>query len=262
MKANYHISTLTGILTGKPMQILLLLFAFGWCNALGQTQLSPENEDKYKQEFINYLPSLDEIYNAAVAKSAEHQYYLQEIDIRHQEKGVARFDWMKHISLDAHMGYGINDQLLIQENEDGNDINDELSTGRQNRYFAGVSVKLPIAVFFQRNNKMKIAKLRQEQALRQSEKIKEYLRNIATELYFTTQSAYETMLIKSNYHQSLRVLYEKSKKEFTSGQLSLNLYTDVEQKYFNALMEFKAAENQLKKNITKIEQFSGLKIKN
>ncbi|TAJ13944.1 hypothetical protein DMA11_07065 [Marinilabiliaceae bacterium JC017] len=206
------------------------------------------------------IPSIDTLIQHAVNNSGAYKYFSGAIKIKEQEKSAIQKEWMNMLSVEGRYGYGMYDQILVNELGDENISTSSLMSQKQKRYYIGLSLDLPLSDVFQRKNRVKIADLEIEKAKHESVKAMQIVQALVVEYYYELLQAYDDVIIKSNQQETMQLQLIKAKKEFNDGQLPVNELARIENLYYEAQLAHKVARHNMRLIITQLELLTGIKI--
>jgi outer membrane protein TolC len=205
------------------------------------------------------LPSLDSLIQAALSNSGGYQYFVQDMKVKKEELKLQNKDWYDYVSVDGDVGYGHNDQFML--NQYSYDIEYSLlSNSKQVKYYAGLSLKVPFSALMNRGNNLRIAHYNVSKAEGETKKFQEQISSNVIELYFKIMSNYKMMTIGRSQMESSQMELEKAEKEFIDGKLSFNSYSVSLRNYYRQEIDFEISKNDFMQELKKLELITGLKL--
>lgn len=203
------------------------------------------------------LPPLDSLISAGKENSASYAYYCEEMKVKHQELRITFKEWFEYVSFDGNIGYGMHDQLVTNQAAFAADYS-QFTTGQQVRYYAGVSARVPLSAFFQRNNTKNVARYNYNKAQHEADRTSQEIANLVIEKYFETLTAYKTLIIRINSYEVAKMNMNKAEKEFGDGKLSVADYSVSSMNLNKSQLEYETAKNELGLKLAQLELITGL----
>ncbi|GAB4317868.1 MAG: hypothetical protein Kow00127_09780 [Bacteroidales bacterium] len=206
------------------------------------------------------LPPLDTLINHALGHSGTYRYYMTEIGLQEELLRKQHKNWFDYISVDAGIGYGMFDQLYMNQFSYDYQYN-LLTNAKRVDYKAGVTAKIPLSALINRPNDINIARLNVNKARMQAEQSREAITQQVIELYFATLTAYKTMTIRGNQLQAAELELKKAEKDFIDGKLSFNNFSVTARNLDKSRIEVNESVNKFLELVTKLEYITGMNLR-
>lgn len=249
------------------MQKLIYIFTFhiififsSICQENIKTPLKTNSVDSIKTD-KNTLPELSVFIESAIKNSPLLKVNDREIDKLLEEIKIQKKSWLQYVSLDFNTKYGLYNQLSI--NQEISTENPDVaiqSNKEQFNYFAGITIRLPLGTFANRNNELKIIQQNISVNELKKEQLKKEIITFVIEEYFKLINYKENMIFDQNTLQITKIMYMKSEKEVENGILKFEDFSFISGKYFNAEQSFSKSKNEYKSQLYKLQILTGLKI--
>lgn len=206
------------------------------------------------------LPPLDSLMDKAKLNSprlkffdADHEYWDGTVELE-------RRAWLNNINLEAGYGYGIFDNLTMQQLAGDVTAGQALFSTEQSRYTVGASIKLPLASIFNRNRKIKNAQAEADKSKYQKDYAIWELEQLIVRQYNDLVKAHRLFFISSSIVETYNVQSIKAEKDFTSGVISITEYTRLQQMLNQAISTFESQRAEFLIALKSLEGTVGLKI--
>jgi len=223
----------------------------------GQISLPSESSSSEKILPDFRLPPLDTLIQAALSNSGAYLYFVEEMKVKQEEFKLQNKDWFDYLNIDGDVGYGHNDQLYYNQYSYDHEYS-LLSNSKQMRYYAGLSLKVPLSAIFNRGNQLKIAHHNVVKAEGEARKTSEQISSYVIELYYAALSNYKAMIIGRAQLESSQLEMDKAEKDFIDGHLSFNNYSIAVRNYYKEEIELEKAKNDFIQVLTKLELITGV----
>jgi outer membrane protein TolC len=237
--------------------IVCILVGLTFLNSVSQVPQPGDNSLRRSSLSGFSLPPLDTLIQSALANSGGYRYFSEEIKVKQEELRLQNKNWFDYINIDGDVGYGHNDQLFFNQYSYNHEYS-LLSNSKQMRYYTGLSLKVPLSAFLNRNNNLKIAHHNVNKAEGEARKTEEQITSAVIELYFATLSNYKAMVVGQAQLETALMEMEKSEKDFTDGVITLNSYSVTVRNYYKEEIENEKAKNDFIECLTKLELITGI----
>lgn len=220
----------------------------------------PSTIDSLKTE-KNNPPSLSVFIESALKNSPLLNVSEREIDILLEEIKIKKKSWLQFISFDLNTKYGLYNQLSINEEISSENPDVAIQSNKEQfNYYAGLSIRLPLATFTNRNNELKIIKGNIKINELKKEQLKKEISTFIIEEYYKLINFKDNMTLDQNTLQIMKIIYLKSEKEVENGILRFEDFSTISGKYFNAEQSFSKSKNEYKSQLYKLQILTGLNI--
>tara|TARA_R110000744_G_scaffold116386_1_gene217677 strand:- start:26928 stop:27671 length:744 start_codon:yes stop_codon:yes gene_type:complete len=206
------------------------------------------------------LPPLDSLVNKAKDNSprlkffdADHEYWDGTVELE-------RRAWLNNINLEAGYGYGIFDNLSMQQLAGDVTAGQALFTTEQSRYTVGASIKLPLASVFNRNRKIKNAQAEADKSKYQKEYAIWELEQLIVRQYNDLIKAHRLFFISSSIVETYKVQSIRAEKDFTNGIINVTEYTRLQQMLNQSISSFESQRSEFLIALKSLEGTVGIKI--
>ncbi|MBI9067943.1 MAG: TolC family protein [Salinivirgaceae bacterium] len=205
------------------------------------------------------IPPLVDVLSAALIHSPLLEAKSIETKIIEQELKVEKKKWMDNVSIDGVANYGLFDQVVINgTNFDGISNTGFISKSEQIRYYAGVSLKLPISTLSSRRHKVNIKKLEIERLGYEKKQLQRELKQIIIEEYYMLLYLEESMRIFQEIFQSFQISYLKGEKDVLNNNIDLNDYAELASKLGKSENDYVKAKFAFYAQFHKLQDLSGV----
>lgn len=206
------------------------------------------------------LPPLDSLIDKAKDNSprlkffdADHEYWDGTVELE-------RRAWLNNINLEAGYGYGIFDNLSMQQLAGDVTAGQALFTTEQSRYTVGASIKLPLASVFNRNRKIKNAQAEADKSKYQKDYAIWELEQLIVRQYNDLIKAHRLFFISSSIVETYKVQSIRAEKDFTNGVINVTEYTRLQQMLNQAISSFESLRSEFLIALKSLEGTVGIKI--
>lgn len=237
--------------------IALLLFTF-----TGNSQSINDFVKKGLEmnDISRLLPPLDSLMDKAKGNSprlkffdADHEYWDGTVELE-------RRAWLNNINIEAGYGYGIFDNLSMQQLAGDVTAGQALFTTEQSRYTVGASIKLPLASVFNRNRKIKNAQAEADKSKYQKDYAIWELEQLIVRQYNDLIKAHRLFFISSSIVETYKVQSIRAEKDFTNGIINVTEYTRLQQMLNQAISAFESQRSEFLIALKSLEGTVGIEI--
>ena len=206
------------------------------------------------------LPSLDSLIAIAVENSHRLNFFDSDTKYWREQEDLEKSAWLNYFFLEANYGYGVYDNLNNQQIAGDPQASQTLFTTEQDRYSAGVSLKLPLSAIFNRKKEIKSARALTEKAAYQHEFRKDELVEIVIRRYYGLIRAYKLFSLSGNIIETYKIQSLSAEKDLTNGVIDVLEYTRQQQMLNQSIMVHEEQRSELVLSLSLLEEIVGLKL--
>jgi outer membrane protein TolC len=176
-----------------------------------------------------------------------------------QQIAIEKKKWMDHIYLDGAGNYGMFDQLVVSGyNTDGSANSGLLSRSEHVRYYAGVSVKLPVSSLTSRRKELNKSYFQLEQANFEILEIQKQIKQLIIKEYYLFIYYRESMENFFVILQTLQISSLKAEKDLLNGHIDLNEFAQISTMTGKAGEDYLKAKNNFYAQYHKLQNLTGI----
>ncbi|MEI6048271.1 MAG: TolC family protein [Bacteroidota bacterium] len=180
--------------------------------------------DQFKDDISDKLPPLSVLIDSAIVNNANVQYKDQQLIINECKLRAKRVEWTRNFGLQANTGYG-NLYNYTSSTTGGIDPIPTTSNRSQSQYNAAVYINMPINLFVDRKNQIKIAKIEIEQAQSLATAQRDELRQQIILQYNDLILKQRLFKIKVKNLETVKINMQMVEKQFLNGIVTITDYT-------------------------------------
>jgi outer membrane protein TolC len=207
--------------------------------------------------FLTKLPDLESLIDSALVHAP--LFKLQSIDLRLKELAIenARKNWSKNI-LSGGASYYYGNDLILNSVQDAGQVN--TNSKASSHYSVGLSMKIPISILFDHQDLQK-AKMELERTESEGLVLTKSIREEVNTRYLNLINAYQKYSILLDDFESHEINLQNAEKDFKSGKITVQEYTNQTMAYTKAKLEVSEAKNNFNNSIWLLEELIGFKLK-
>ena len=209
----------------------------------------------------NHLPPLQTLIDSAISNSPLLKYKNSAEVISALNTKSVRKEWSKYIGVISDVKYGLFDNLVLGQDDDGNLNTGLVSTTQQTRYSAGIYLKLPLQELIDRRNKIKIAREEEKMAEYEYQQEKKELRKLVIQQYNDLLLYQRLLKIKNKYVQDVLIQKQMAEKQFKNNEIDISELTRLSSMHSKALSEYESAKADFNNAYMMLQEIVGMKFK-
>ncbi|MCF8218504.1 MAG: TolC family protein [Bacteroidales bacterium] len=250
----------------KHSILLLFILPFSLIINAQNTDTTEKNIDysyvNLTEEGIeNHLPPLQTLIDSAISNSPLLKYKNSAEVISALNTKSVRKEWSKYIGVISDVKYGLFDNLVLGQDDDGNLNTGLVSTTQQTRYSAGIYLKLPLQELIDRRNKIKIAEEEEKMAEYEYQQEKKELRKLVIQQYNDLLLYQKLLKIKNDYVQDVLIQKQMAEKQFKDNEIDISELTRLSSMHSKALSEYESAKADFNNAYMMLQEIVGMKFK-
>ena len=234
----------------------LLVAVLSFSSALGQTTAPPAS-DWQVIFFDSPAIALPRLMEAAGQHSKQVQVLDVGKDIGKEDIQIAKEEILQSVAVGGNYGYGnvLNGGGIY---DPGNP--NQVRVVNSKRYFAGVTVSLPLSRAFTRGNLIKREQLLYQQAELTRQGQLDAIRQQVIQLYQNVLLAKKLLTLQQESYVTVKTNYQLSERQFRQGQLPLTELSAASASLTGAAIAQETALNQYNTSFMLLEEVVGAKI--
>ncbi|GLB51330.1 hypothetical protein NBRC110019_03690 [Neptunitalea chrysea] len=212
-------------------------------------------------DFSKKLPPLDTLKAWTRKNSPLLKYDQANIEYYKVNVRLARAEWLKYIYLEGVYNYGMYGYLSSEQLTGVAQANESLINTETSRYTVGMSLKIPLAAFFNRKKNVHAEKTLQERAQYQKQvSMIEIERKLILD-YNDVLRAHRLMLVSNTIIDTYKVQSMRAESDYENGLIPLSEYTRLQQQMNDAFKEFEKNRAEFLLAFMYLENTVGVEIK-
>lgn len=206
------------------------------------------------------IPPLSYVLDAAILHSPLLKALNKETDIINEEIKIQKGKWLDNIYFEGVANYGMFDQVVLNgETSDGVISSGLISRSEQSRYYAGVSVKLPISAISSRKNEINKSYHERQKTNFEIEDAKRQINQKIIEEYYMLKYLDESTHNFFAIYQTLEIAFIKTEKDLLSGKIDLNEFAQISTMVGKAREDYFKTKNSFYAQYYKLQDLAGIK---
>lgn len=215
--------------------------------------------DKMSDSSLIVLPTLNNVLNAALNHSPLLKAKDMEYRIIEQEKKIEKKKWSDFVYFDGSTNYGLFDQVVLAVSSTENTTNTGLITkNEQIRYYAGISIKIPLSSFTSRRNQVNVKNLQLEQSNYEKQQLQEELRELVIQEYYLLKHFEESMKTFQSIYQTIQIAYMKAEKDVLNNNMEMNEFASLASTVGKAKNDYSKAKTEFYAQYYKLQNIAGV----
>lgn len=204
------------------------------------------------------LPPLDSLVMMAKNNSPFIKVTINEQQYRDGVVTAEQRAWLEYISVGANYNYGVFDNLSNAQIA-GDPGSQTLFSSEQSRYQLGVTLNLPLSAIINRKARIQSAKGEAKKARYQTEVAEMELEQKVVSLYNLVLKVHRMFFLANSIVDNFRVQSLRAETEFSSGIISINDYTRIQQMLNQANMNLELQRSDFIDALMALEHLTGMK---
>lgn len=202
----------------KPnIYILLFLLLCSRASGLSGQETIPAEEVGFSEELIDQLLPLEQIIELAMDNSPTLHYYDASIRRTGYQVDLVRNTWQNNIY--GFANYSTGDQRIVTG---GTGIPGDLTTSNiATGYRAGIQINIPLYEFTGRRSRIRLHEEERNAMVHKKEELELELRLYVIREFYKMLGYFETVKIRSEGREAMRVYYQVAEKEFQDGIIDI-----------------------------------------
>ncbi|MGM0647325.1 MAG: TolC family protein [Bacteroidota bacterium] len=206
-----------------------------------------------------YLPPLQTLIDSAISNSPLLKYQNSSIIIEELNTKSTRRQWSKYLGVISDVKYGLFDNLVLNQNDNGDFSSGIVNTTQQTRYSAGIYLKFPLQEVLDRKNQIKIAEEKKAQAVYEYQTEKRELRKLVIQQYNDLILSQKQLTIKNEFAQDVQIQKQMAEKQFKNNEIDISELTSLSSTYSKALSEYATAKSEFNNAYLMLQEIVGIK---
>lgn len=244
--------------------LLLFIIVHGFMlKAQNTDSLQQNNEFSYinptEEGIEKHLPPLQTLIDSAISNSPLLKYKNSAEIISALNTKSVRKQWSKYIGVISDVKYGLFDNLVIGQDDDGNLNTGLVSTTQQTRYSAGIYLKLPLQELIDRKNKVKMAKEEKKMAEYEYQQEKKELRKLVIQQYNDLLLNQKLLTVKNDFVQDVLIQKQMAEQQFENNEIEISELTRLSSMHSKALSEYETAKADFNNAYMMLQEITGMK---
>lgn len=211
-------------------------------------------------DFSKRIPSIDSLKAIARENSPLLKYHDSDIEYFKENVGLARTKWLDYIYGDATYNYGMYDYLNSEQLAGLPTSTQDYINTQASRYTVGISMKIPLSAFFNRNKNIRRETALLERAEQEKEStIREIERKLILD-YNELLKAHKLLFIDGTILDTYKVQSMRAETDYKNGIISVSEYTRLQQQMNAAFKEFEKQKSEFLLAFMYLENTIGAKL--
>ena len=244
----------------KDCILLILITVAVVRTSFGQSINDFVNQGLEINDISKRLPALDSLIFKAKENSPRLKFYDADYEYWNGNVVLEKRAWLNNINLEAGYGYGIYDNLSNQQLAGDPAANQALISSEQSRYTVGASIKLPLAVIFNRGRSIKNAEAEAKKSKYQKDYATWELEQLIVKQYNDLIKAHRLLFISNSIVESYKVQSIRAEKDFTNSIINISDYTRLQQMLNQAISSFESQRSEFLIALKSLEGTVGIEI--
>ena len=240
----------------KVLLPILLFFQFSMPGT-GYAQ-SEKSFDQLKDDISDRLPPLSVLIDSAIIHSANVKFKDQQLIIDECKLKAKRIEWSRNLGVQANSGYG-NLYNYSSTSTGSIDPIPTTSSRSQVQYSASVYVSLPLNLFLDRKNQIKIIATELEQAKSSAVAQRDEVRQQVIINYNSLILKQRIFKIKVKNLETVKINMQMVEKQFLNGVIPLTEYTQMLGNVAGLETDFESARMDFLTAYMILEEIVGIK---
>lgn len=213
-----------------------------------------------REDLARVLPPLDSLILWAKQNSPFLKTFDSAKELGEGKVALEKRSWLQFISLDASYGYGIYDNLSNQQLA-GDLSSQVLFTTLQNRYQAGVTLRMPLDALLNRKQVIHNTMLEAEKYSYEQQQAEYELSLRVTDAYNEVLKSHRLLYINTTIVDTFRAQTERAELEFANGVINVADYTRLLQMINQSQMALETQKADFFKAFLTLENIVGVDLK-
>lgn len=167
------------------------------------------------------LLPLQQLIDSAVFNSAVVDYYNGKSVQAHEKVKIEKRTWSNYIAAEAAYRVGMFDNISMNQST-GYDASTLTNEGRQEGYYVGARVSVPLSAVYNRKSKIKVAQVEYERALAEIQTKEQQIRHKVMELYADVLTISTVLEIKVENLETSELQMHKAETDFLQNKIGIN----------------------------------------
>lgn len=250
----------------KQSIFLLIILSIGFIiNAQDTDTLEQDIDYSYinpiEEGIENHLPPLQTLIDSAISNSPLLKYKNSAEVISALNTKSVRKEWSKYIGVISDVKYGLFDNLVLGQDDDGNVNTGLVSTTQQTRYSAGIYLKLPLQELIDRKNNIKMAEEEERMAEYEYQQEKKELRKLVIQQYNDLLLYQKLLKVKNDFVQDVLLQKQMAEEQFKDNEIEISELTRLSSMHSKALSEYESAKADFNNAYMMLQEIVGMKFK-
>lgn len=243
----------------KVFVLIILLFAYG--SARAQVADDFLAKSLAENDISKELPPLSKLLTMAEKNSPVVKQFDADVSISERNVKTEKRNWTQYLSLGSDLRYGMFDNLILSNNLSSQNLANSTSNAVQTRYSVGVSLALPLTVFTERKNNIKIAESEQDKAVQKRRAALMDLRQRVITQYNEVIKDHRLMVVSNASLNSFNLQEVEAHKEFINGKISIEKLARLRQLQTQAQEDFESNQSAFQTAFLVLQEIVGTKLK-
>ncbi|WP_187261798.1 TolC family protein [Pontibacter beigongshangensis] len=240
----------------KKISLAILLVLHGML-AIAQTDPAPGASDWEKKLFISEY-AIPLLIEAAITNSPELENAEATRQSAQEQRKITKKAFFSNFSLNSGYTYGTWNNFNIN-GEAVNSLN-AFDAPLRARYNMGISMSLPLGQLVSRHNQLKIQDLTIAQVDANKRITERGIRQQVITLYQTLVLAKSQLELQQQAYQSAVISHELAEKQFRSGEIQIDVMSNVQQTYTSMTGALQSAKVNYETTLLMLEETIGTRI--